>query len=64
MFKDGYHPTKLDLRLARNRRGLTQKEAAELIYTPSRTYQDWENGVGTMHPAIYETFHRKLGEIK
>ena len=61
---DPYYPTRLDLRSHRSSAGITQREAADLIYTPFRTYQDWEGGIGVMHPAIYETFQRKIEEIK
>lgn len=41
--------------------GLTQEQAAELIYTAPRTYQDWELGRAGMHRAIYERLLQHLG---
>lgn len=45
---------------ARKAAGLTQEEAAELVYTPPRTYQDWELGRAGMHRAIYERLLQHL----
>ena len=49
-------PTKEQIQQARKDAGLTQVQAAELIYSTRRTFQDWEYGVSPMHPAIWELF--------
>ncbi len=36
--------------------GLTQTKAADVIYSKLRTWQDWESGRNTMHPALWELF--------
>lgn len=53
-------PTPEQLRKARKDAGLTQTQAAELVYTPFRTYQDWEYGVSRMPPAVWELFLIKI----
>jgi DNA-binding transcriptional regulator YiaG len=49
-------PTPEAIRQARNNRGMTQTEAAALVYSALRTWQQWESGDRTMHPAIFELF--------
>jgi putative transcriptional regulator len=39
---------------------LTQSEAAALVYSGLRTWQDWESGERRMHPAIWELFCIKV----
>ena len=46
---------------ARQSADRTQTEAAEDVYTESRTWQRWEAGESEMHPAIYERFCDKHG---
>ncbi len=48
----------------RHAAGLTQEQAAELVYTPYRTYQDWECGRAGMHRAIWERLMQQLPEIE
>lgn len=36
--------------------GITQQQAAEMLYTDIRTYQRWEYGDSRMHPAIWALF--------
>ncbi len=45
---------------ARAAAGLTQAQAGALIYTPLRTWQDWEAGRRPMHPAFFELFLIKV----
>lgn len=45
---------------SRKAAGLTQQQAAELVYTAPRTYQDWELGRAGMHRAIYERLLQHL----
>ena len=40
--------------------GLTQKQAAELIYSALRTWQQWEAGDRRMHPGLWELFTAKV----
>lgn len=35
---------------------LTQTEAARLIHSTLRTWQDWEAGKARMHPGLWELF--------
>lgn len=44
----------------RKSEGLTQAEAAELIYVSKRCWQYWEGGVRPMHPAFWELFKMKV----
>ena len=39
--------------------GLTQTQAAELIHSKLRTWQDWESGKAKMHEAHWELFQLK-----
>jgi len=43
--------------------GLTQQQAAEIVYSGLRTWQQWEAGDRRMHPAIWELFLLKTGQI-
>lgn len=52
---DGHPLT--DLIIARRwAAGLTQEQAAELLYTSKRAYQQWEHGDRAMHPAVWALF--------
>ena len=52
-------PTQQDIRDARADSGLSQAGAAALIYSTRRTWQDWEAGVASMHPGLWELFELK-----
>lgn len=55
-------PTPLAVRKARRRYGLTQDQAAALIYRPGRTwrrYEDEGKGGTPMDPALWELFNIK-----
>ncbi len=56
-------PKPEEIRQARNNRGLTQTEAAALVYAPLRTWQDWEGAKTKMHPAIFELFKIKTVQL-
>lgn len=46
--------------------GLSQKQAAELVYASARAWQNWESESGSnraMHPAIFELFLVKTNRI-
>lgn len=40
---------------------LTQKDAANIVYSSMGQWQRWETGVNRMHPAIFELFLIKQG---
>jgi transcriptional regulator with XRE-family HTH domain len=50
-----------DLKAARRKSGLTQSEAAKLVYTVIDNWQNWEQGRYPMLPALYELFLFKTG---
>jgi putative transcriptional regulator len=54
------NPRPEEVRAAREAAGLTQTEAAELIYCEMRTWQDWEGGQRRMHPAFWELWRSKV----
>ncbi len=50
-------------------RGATQTEAAAIVYSTLRTWQNWENERDPkeqrpMHPAIFELFLIKTGQVQ
>lgn len=47
------------IKVHRLRCGLTQSQAAELVHANIRTWQQWESGDRTMHPAFIELFYMK-----
>ncbi len=50
------NPTPAEIRAAREDVGLSQTEAAALLHTTCRTWQQWEAGDRRMHPAFWELF--------
>ena len=59
------HPTPEEIRAARQRAGLTQTQAAAMVYATLRTWQAWEGAEGSgssrkMHPAIWELWRLKV----
>lgn len=53
-------PIPAEIRAAREAAGLTQTQAAALIYCKLRSWQDWEAGKRRMHPAMWELFRVKV----
>lgn len=53
-------PKPAAIRRARRVAGLTQTQAAELVHTTCRVWQQWEAGDYKMHPAFFELFMIKL----
>lgn len=51
------------VKAARMRAGLTQQQAADLIYSKLRTWQDWESDACNtrMHPVIWKAFKHLAG---
>jgi DNA-binding XRE family transcriptional regulator len=54
------NPEPSQIKEVRKRAGLTQTQAAELIYSTKRTWQGWEAGINSMHPALWELFKLKV----
>lgn len=54
-------PAPATIRAARLNAGLTQTEAATLLHSGIRTWQQWEAGDRAMHPALWELFAIKTG---
>ena len=58
------NPAPAEIRAAREAAGLTQTEAAELVHSTLRAWQNWETESGDeqrrMHPATWELFRVKV----
>jgi len=54
-------PDPKKIRQAREKAGLTQTEAADMVHSSLRAWQYWEAGKRKMHPAFYELFLIKTG---
>lgn len=54
------NPTPEEIRETRLSAGLTQTQAARLIHSTLRTWQDHEAGKARMHPASWSLFRLKL----
>jgi len=52
-------PAPASIRRDREASGLSQTDAAALIYCTLRGWQDWESGARRMHPAMWELFQFK-----
>jgi len=52
-------PTPSQLAALRESLGLTQAQAAGLLYRTARNWQQWELGERTMDPALWELFSIK-----
>lgn len=50
------NPLPDDVKLARADAGLTQVEAAAIVYSTRNAWQKWEDGSRRMHPGLYELF--------
>lgn len=57
------NPTAKQVTDARRNAGLTQQEAAALIYCSMRAWQQWEAGERRMHGAMWELFQIKTGVL-
>lgn len=53
------NPDPAEIAAARQSAGLTQLQAAELIYRTLRNWQQWEGGERRMDPALWELFRIK-----
>ena len=56
------NPTTAKIRTARKNAGLTQTEAAHLIHSTLRTWQDHESGISKMNMASWELFCIAIGK--
>ncbi len=54
--KKGSNPFPSEITAKRAEYGLSQKAAADLLFTTSRVWQQWELGERRMHPAFWELF--------
>ena len=54
------NPTPLEIRVKRLELDLTQTEAAKIVYSSLRAWQQWENGERRMHPGLWELFVIKV----
>ena len=57
------NPTPEQIKLARKISGLTQTQAAALIYKKLLAWQRYESGDRAMDAALYELFLLKTGQI-
>lgn len=64
--KAGREPSADELAQAREASGLTQQQAADLIYTSVRNWQNWEQGYGErrMPASAFELFMLKTGQCR
>lgn len=57
------NPKPEEIKAAREASGLTQTEAANLVYSTLRTWQDWEAGIARMHAGLWELFKLKVEKL-
>lgn len=57
-------PKPAAIKMARAKAGLTQTDAANVIYSTLRTWQDWEGGISHMHPGLWELWNAKVFAAK
>ncbi len=56
------NPTPEEIKAARKLAGLTQEQAAALVYVKRDGWIRWEKGRRDMHPAFWELFNMKVKE--
>lgn len=54
------NPSPAAIKEAREKAGMTQTEAAAVIYCSLRAWQEWEAGTRRMHPAMWELWRLKV----
>lgn len=54
--------TPASIRAAREAAGHTQTEAGELVGGTRRTWQDWEAGLRTMPPSVWELYRLRTDQ--
>jgi DNA (cytosine-5)-methyltransferase 1 len=57
-------PTPAEIIKTRKDAGLTQTQAAALIYSALRTWQHWEKGDRVMHQGLFELFKIKIRRLE
>lgn len=55
-------PSADQIRDARSNAGLTQAEAAAMVYASDRAWRYWESGVNTMPVSLWELFQLKVAQ--
>jgi len=58
------NPIPAEIRQAREKAGLTQPAAADLLHVTPRAWKMWEAGDRKMHPAFWELLTIKLKRVK
>lgn len=53
-------PNPAEIRRLREKFDLSQTQAAELVYSTLRSWQNWEGGQVGMHPAIWAWFRHRV----
>ncbi len=56
------NPTPEEIKAARKLAGLTQEQAAALVYVKRDGWIRWEHGIRKMHPGMWELFLSKVKE--
>jgi putative transcriptional regulator len=56
----GRNPTPDEIRAARHAAGLTQTQAASLVYTTLSGWQRWEQAERRMHPAVWTLWRARV----
>lgn len=54
------NPNPTDVIALREGAGLTQSQAAAMVHSGLRTWQQWEAGDRRMHPGLWELFRLKI----
>ncbi len=54
------NPDPGEIRSVRIAAGLTQAQAADMIYATVSAWESWEQGLRRMHPGLWELFHLKI----
>lgn len=52
-----------EVRAARESQGLSQTDAAALVHSALRSWQQWEAGDRRMHPGLWELFRLKTAAV-
>lgn len=55
------NPEPTQVKVARAAAGLTQTQAAAVVYSTIKAWQTWEDGTRRMPPGLWELFHIKTG---
>lgn len=58
------NPKPAEILRAREDAGLTQQQAADLLFSSWRTWQNWEAGERRMPPSAWELFNAKINARK